>query len=80
MCYSFLFTRFGSEESPQLKLLSMPGTAGSGAPGRLMTGCGGRGVVMRTGKVLVGAEHGVRPLPTWKCDLNRMFLPDLVTR
>lgn len=33
----------------------MPGTVGSGAPGRLMTGCGGRGVQGRMGKVLVAA-------------------------
>lgn len=54
-CYSFLFARFGSEESPQLKLLSIPGTAGSGALGRLMTGCGVRGVEVRMEKVLVTA-------------------------
>lgn len=56
MFCSFLFTRFGSEESPQLKLLSMPGTAGSGAPGRLMTGCGGRGVEVRMEKILVATD------------------------
>ena len=59
MCYSFLFTRFGSEESPQLKLLSIPGTAGSGAPGRLMTGCGGRGVEERMGMSLNGNVPGL---------------------
>ena len=26
------------------------------------------------------AEHGVRPLPSCGCDLNRVFLPNLVTR
>lgn len=54
-CYSFLFARFRSEESPQLKLLSTLGTAGSGGPGRLMAGCGGRGVEMRMEKTLVAA-------------------------
>jgi len=57
MCYSFLFARFGSEESPQLKLLEIPGTAGSGAPGRLMTGCGGRGVEVRMEGVLVATSQ-----------------------
>jgi TPR repeat protein len=26
------------------------------------------------------AEHGVRPLPSWECDLIRVFLPNLFPR